>query len=180
MKPKLSIGLAILISLLLVVFGVVYGSVSGYADDRAHVNALLEGDAGLMTAVGYRASDALNLCVVAQRHIAGDASVTALRDAAKALRTDVASLAAVKAKNDALTTDFDAVAAKLRATDSFNGSARDPRYLEMLATDFQQYGQNEIFTTYNKAAEAFNAKLGSPVLGDLARFFGVKPCELFR
>ena len=41
MKPKLSIWGSILISLVLVVFGLLYGNVSGYADERAHVTALL-------------------------------------------------------------------------------------------------------------------------------------------
>ena len=44
MKPKLTLGVSILIALVLVAFGLVYGNVSGYADERAHVTALLEGD----------------------------------------------------------------------------------------------------------------------------------------
>ena len=180
MKPKLTIGLSILISLLLLAFGLVYGSVSGYADERAHVNALLEGDSGLLTVINYRASDALNLCVVADRHIAGDADVAALRAAAKALRETEPSLAAEKIKDDALTAAFGAVAAKLQASQSFAQSARDRQYLEMLSADFAQYAQNAIYATYNKAAADYNQKLTAPVMGDLARFFGIKPCELFR
>jgi len=180
MKPKLTIGLSILISLLLLVFGLVYGSVSGYADERAHVNALLEGESGLLTVVNYRASDALNLCVVADRHIAGDADVATLRSVAKALKENEPSLTAEKTKDGALTAAFDAVAGKLRASQSFLASARDQQYLEMLAADFAQYAQNAIYATYNKAAADYNQKLKTPVFGDLARFFGVKPCELFQ
>lgn len=180
MKPKLTIGLSILISLLLLAFGLVYGSVSGYNDDRAQVNALLAGDSGLLTVVNYRASDGLNLCVVADRHLAGDADVAALRTAANALRGNDASLASVKAKDAALTGAFTAVAAKLRASESFQQSERDRQYLEMLTTDFLNYGQNAIYATYNKAAEDFNEKLTTPVMGDVARFFGIKPCEMYQ
>ena len=180
MKPKLTIGLSILISLVLVLFGLLYGNVSGYADDRAHVNALLEGDSGLKTVIGYRASDGLNLCVVADRHIAGDESVSTLRAAAKALREQDSSLAALKAKDDALTTAFTAVATQVRASASFAASARDVQYLQMLAADFAQYGENAIYTTYNTAVAEFNQKLTTPILGDVAQFFGIKPCELYR
>ena len=85
MKPKLSIGVSILISLALVVFGVLYGNVSGYAGERAQVAALLSGTGGVGAALQYRASDGLNLCVVAERHIPGDPGVAALREAALAL-----------------------------------------------------------------------------------------------
>ena len=181
MKPKLTIGLSILISLILLAFGLVYGDVSGYADDRAAVVTLLSGENGLADALGYRAADGLNLCVVAGRHLSGDADVTALRQASQALRDGQnQSPAALRAGDDALASAFAAVAAKLRATDSFAASERDTRYLAMLAADFAQYGQSDIYQTYNQAVEQFNRKLTVPVLGDVARFFGVKPCETYR
>lgn len=179
MKPKLSLGLSLLIALVLVVFGLVYGSVSGYADERAHVNALLEGDSGLLTVVGYRASDGLNLCVVAERHLAGDTRVAELRAAAQALRQTGQTLPALKQHSDALTDAFSAVADALRANPDFLASARDQQYLNMLSADFTQYGEHEIFKTYNAAVESFNQKLNTPVLGDLARFFGIRPCEAY-
>ena len=179
MKPKLTIGVSILIALVLLVFGLVYGNVSGYADDRSHVNALLAGDGGLLTAVGYRAADGLNLCVVADRHLTGDADVATLRSVAEVLRGGIPELATVKTRDGELATAFSAVNRKLGATESFQQSARDRQFLEMLNTDFQDYGQNAIYATYNKAALDFNQKLMKPVLGDVARFFGIKPCELF-
>ena len=179
MKPKLSLGLSLLIALVLVAFGLVYGSVSGYADERAHVTALLEGDSGLFTVVGYRASDGLNLCVVADRHLAGDARVAELRAASQALRQSGQTLPTLKQRNDALTDAFQAVADALCANPDFLASARDQQYLDMLSADFTQYGEHEIFHTYNAAVESFNQKLSAPVLGDLARFFGIKPCEAY-
>ena len=180
MKPKLTIGLSVLISLILLLFGLVYGNVSGYADERAHVNALLEGDSGLLTVVGYRASDALNLCVVAGRHLTGDTDVEALCAAAKALRQEAQPLDTVKAEDAALSDAFAAVARKLAATASLKQSERDTQYLDMLSSDFEEYGQSEIFNTYNQAAAEFNEKLSTPVMGDVARFFGVKALVLYQ
>ena len=179
MKPKISIWVSLLICLVLLVFGLTYGDVNGYADERAHVNALLEGDSGLLTVVGYRASDGLNLCVVAQRHLSGDPDVTALKNAAEALRVDGLGVKAVKAGDTALTGAFGAVAGKLKVNADVSAGGRDAQYLAMLTADFDAYGQSEIFSAYNKAASEFNRKLTTPVLGDVARFFGVKACELY-
>ncbi len=179
MKPKLTVGISILISLALLAFGLVYGSVSGYADERAHVAALLGGDNGITSALGYRASDGLNLCVVAERHIAGEPAVATLRQAALALRAQGLTAPALREADAALEAAFTAVAASLRANPSFTASARDPKYLDMLAADFAEYAQSPIFQAYNEAANAFNQKLQTPVLGDLARFFGVTPCERY-
>jgi hypothetical protein len=179
MKPKLSIGVSILISLALVVFGVLYGNVSGYAGERAQVAALLEGTGGVGAALQYRASDGLNLCVVAERHIPGDPGVAALREAALALRGAGTTPAELKAKDGALAAAFATLAQTLQQSDSLAASARDTRYLAMLTDDFAQYGQSALYTAYNKAAQAFNQKLAMPVLGDVARFFGVKPCDLY-
>ena len=179
MKPKLTIGVSILISLLLVAFGLLYGNVSGYADERAHVTALLAGESGLTAVLGYRAADGLNLCVVADRHIPGDADATALRSAANALRSGETSLTALKLKDGNLSTAFSTLATRLAATPSLTASQRDRQYLSMLTADFAQCGENAIFATYNKAAADFNQKLQTPVLGDVARFFGVKPSELY-
>lgn len=177
MKPKLTIGAALLISLALVIFGLVYGSVNGYADDRAHVEALLEGDNGLTTVLGYRASDGLNLCVVADRHLTGDADAAALRAAAETIHKGGLGLQALKTEDENLAAAFAAVAGKLNA--AVDSNDRDRQYLAMLAADFNQYGGNEIYAAYNKAASDFNAKLKAPVLGNIAGFFGVKPCELY-
>lgn len=79
MKLKLPIGVCVLISLALVVFGLIFGTVSGFADERRQVTALLEGENGLMDVLSYRGADGLNLCVVARRHLPqADEDVTAL------------------------------------------------------------------------------------------------------
>lgn len=179
MKPKLTVGVSILISLALLAFGLVYGNVSGYADERAHVAALLSGENGIASALGYRASDGLNLCVVAERHIAGDPAVAALRKASLALRAQGQTAPALRQADAALEAAFTGVALALRANPGFTASARDTKYLDMLAADFAEYAQSAIFGAYNEAAEAFDQKLQTPVLGDVARFFGIAPCEKY-
>lgn len=181
MKPKLSIGVSILISLVLVIFGLLYGNVSGYAGERAQVAALLSGENGVGAALAYRASDGLNLCVVADRHIPGDPGVAALKSAAMAMRGvgQGPTPSLLKEKDQALAAAFAATAQTLQQSESLAASARDTRYLAMLTDDFAQYGQSAIYAAYNKAATEYNQKLQMPVLGDVARFFGVKPCELY-
>jgi hypothetical protein len=96
-----------------------------------------------------------------------------------ALLADEANPAAVKKLDDALSDAFRTVAAKLSATPGFAADTRDAQYLSMLEDDFSLYGRHEIYQTYNDAAAAFNQKLTAPVLGDVARLFGVAPCPLY-
>ena len=179
MKFRLSIGACILISLALVLFGLGYGTVSGYQQDRAHIMTLLEDENGLLDVLGYRGADGLNLCVVADRHIKGDADVEALRAAGEALRDDKAALSTKKAEDERLKTAVAAVREKLLATPSFNASARDVAYLEMLGNDLKQMENTSVAQTYNDAALKFNASLNAPLSGLIAKLFGVAPCELF-
>ncbi len=179
MKPKLSIGVCVLISLALVVFGLLFGTMSGYADDRRQVTALLEGDNGLLDVLSYRGADGLNLCVVARRHLSGDADVAALETAANNLRSGRGGLEAKKREDAKLNEAVGAVAAKLKQTQSFQESERDRKYLDMLTADMQNLSKSAMVTTYNEAAVDFNSQLETPVIGALAKLLGVKPCELY-
>lgn len=179
MKFKLPIGVCILISLALVLFGVFFGVMSGFNDDRAQVTALLEGDNGLLDALYYRGADGLNLCAVARRHLSNDADVAALEAAAAKLRDEQEGIAAKKLENDKLDAAVAAVADKLAAQSSFQGSERDQKYLTMLKSDMDALQKGAHIDTYNRDAKAFNDKLAEPVLGFVARLAGVAPCELY-
>ena len=86
MKHRLPLGACILAALALVAFGLVYGTLRGYADERREVEALWEEANGLRDVLSYRAADGLNLCVVARRHLAADdGTVLALGEASDAL-----------------------------------------------------------------------------------------------
>ena len=54
MKTKLPIWLCLVISLALVIFGLVFGTVRGFHDEKAQVTACLESENGLLDVLGYR------------------------------------------------------------------------------------------------------------------------------
>ncbi len=180
MKKSLPIGVCILISLALVLFGLGFGTVKGYADDRAQVTQLLSGENGLMDVLGYRGADGHNLCVVAGRHLSGDPDVEALRRLAALLTDDSASLADKKAANQQLDAAVQAVKAKLEATSSYQQSQRDQGYMAMLEGDLKNLSASDKVSLYNQAAQAFNASLNAPVSGWIATVLGVQPCELYQ
>lgn len=181
MKPKLSIGVCVLISLALVLFGLIFGTLSGFNDDRKQVMALLSGEGGLMDALQFRGADGLNLTVVARRHLpATDADVQALEASAKKLRESQASLSAMKQEDGRLAAAVERVAEKLADVPSFQASARDKSYLDMLRADLQKLSASPVIATYNQAAADFNKQLGSKTGGALARLLGMQPCELYQ
>lgn len=180
MKFKLPIGVCVLIALALVLFGLLFGTMNGFKDDRAQVMALLEDNSGLMDVLSYRGADGLNLCVVARRHLNDDADVQALNDAANKLRDSKEGVASKKLENDKLDAAVSAVSQKLKQTQSFLDSQRDQNYLDMLTTDMQNLQKSALADTYNAAATEFNQRLNAPVLGDIAKLLGVTPCELYQ
>ena len=179
MKPKLSIGVCVLISLALVLLGLGYGTYSGFADDRKQAVELLEGENGLAGVMSYRGSDGLNLCVVAERHLAGDSDVAALHALSQKLSDGQGNMAEIAARSKELDALVSAVRQKLVDKDSFRQSERDQRYLAMLESDLNSLAQSDLANTYNKAAEKFNQRLNDTLMGKLARLLGVTPCELY-
>jgi len=179
MKQRLSIGVCVLISLALFVFGVLYGVVSGFHDDRAYVLSLWDGDNGLRTALDYRGADGLNLCVVARRHLPGDMDISALEAAALNLRNPQATPPMKKQADARLTETVTKVAEKLRDAPSLRQNARDSAYLEMLAAG-DMVSQSALIHAYNQAAEDFNRQLEGSFIGAVARILGATPCELYR
>lgn len=180
MKNKLPVGMSVVIALVLVAFGLLYGTWSGYSADRAEVMALLEKENGLTDVLNYRAADGFNLCVVARRHLtAEDESLTALNDAASALR-DAASMEERSAADQQLTSAVSAVSARLQDMPSFQASERDQRYLSMLTADLNNLSSSAAVSTYNESAKVFNERLNAPVSGALAKLLGVQPCTLYQ
>ena len=149
MKRNLPTGACVLIALALVAFGLIYGTLTGYGDERAQVEALWSGENGLSDVLSYRGADGLNLCVVARRHLPqDDPAVLALEESAGALRS-AGGIAAKKAADSALEADLSSL------------------------------GASQAVSTYNRAASAFNDLLAAPLTGALARLLGVSPCELY-
>ncbi len=179
MKFKLPIGVCILITLVLVSFGLLYGTVNGYREERAQVTSFLEGENSLWDAMRYRGADGLNLCVVARRHLKDDPAVEELMSAANALHMDGDSIVVKMQQNERVEKAAQAVAEALKQSESFNASERDIKYLDMLTANMQDLSKSVNIDYYNEKAREFNNELETKLLGKFAGMLGVKPCELF-
>ena len=179
MKFNLPTWLCVVLALGLVAFGLVFGTWSGYREDRADVTALLEADNGLMDVLSYRAADGINLSAVAKRHLpAQDEDLIALEKWGRELQ-QAAEVRASTSLDHAVSEAFDAVSAKLKDTPSFRQSQRDQRYLDMLTADFNSLRASDVVSAYNQAASDFNSQLAQPVSGYLASLLGVEKCPLY-
>lgn len=179
MKNKLPASVCVLIAAVLVIFGVLYGTWSGFREDRAQVDELLTMENGLLDVLGYRAADGINVSAVAKRHLpAQDADLTALEKTARELQQAADSRLSITLDH-AVSEAFAAVSAKLKETNSFLQSQRDQRYLDMLTADFNTLRASEIVAVYNQAAAEFNSQLDKPVSGDLAMLLGIEKCPLY-
>lgn len=180
MKNKLPTTLCVLIALVLVVFGLLYGTWSGYREDRARVDELLTMENGLLDVLSYRAADAINLSVVGRRHLpAADQDLIMLEKYGRELQ-QAADVRASTSLDHAAAESFATVSAKLQETASFQQSQRDQRYLDMLTADFNSLRASDVVNAYNQAAADFNTRLDSPLSGDLAMLLGIEKCPLYQ
>jgi len=179
MKTRLPTALCVLIALVLVVFGLTYGTWSGFREDRVQVNELLTMENGLQDVLGYRAADGINLSAVAKRHLpAADEELQELETFARQLQ-QASEVRASNSLDYAVAEAFEAVSSRLKETASFQQSQRDQRYLDMLTADFNSLRASEIVNTYNQAAADFNKQLSQPVSGWLASLLGIEKCPLY-
>ncbi|MBR5546478.1 MAG: hypothetical protein IKU70_05815 [Clostridia bacterium] len=180
MKNKLPTALCALIAAALVAFGLLYGTWSGYREDRARVDELLTMENGLLDVLSYRAADGLNLSVVAKRHLpAADEDLLALEQYGRKLQ-QAAEVRAFTSLDHAVAEAFEAVSARLKENASFQQSQRDQRYLDMLTADFNSLRASDVVAAYNQAAEEFNNRLDAPLSGDLATLLGIEKCPLYQ
>ena len=180
MKNKLPTALCVLIAAALVAFGLLFGTWSGYREDRVRVNELLTMENGLLDVLSYRAADGINLSAVARRHLpAADEDLLALERYGCELQL-AAEVRASTSLDHAVAEAFAAVSAKLQQTASFQQSQRDRRYLDMLKADFNSLRTSDVVTAYNQAAADFNTRLDAPLSGDLAMLLGIEKCPLYQ
>lgn len=180
MKNKLPTALCVLIAAALVAFGLLYGTWSGYREDRVRVDELLTMENGLLDVLSYRAADGINLSAVARRHLpAADEELLALERYGRELQL-AAEVRASTSLDHAVAEAFAAVSAKLQQTASFQQSQRDQRYLDMLTADFNSLRTSDVVTAYNQAAADFNTRLDAPLSGDLAMLLGIEKCPLYQ
>ena len=180
MKKSLPTGLCVLIALALVAFGLLYGTYTGYTEDRREVNALLEGENGLLDVLFYRGADGLNLHVVAGRHLpAGNAQLAALETASRTLQKPDEPLSVYAQADQSLENAAKAVCGQLKQTPGFQASERDRKYLDMLTADLAALSASAAVSAYNQAAADFNTQLAAPLTGALASLMGIDACPLF-
>ena len=179
MKNKLPTALCALIAAVLVILGLLYGTWSGFREDRAQVDELLTMENGLLDVLSYRAADGINLSVVAKRHLpAADEKLQELEQLARQLQ-QASEVRASTSLDHAVAEAFEAVSIKLKETPSFQQSQRDQRYLDMLTADFNSLHASDVVNAYNQAAADFNAQLAQPVSGWLASLMGIEKCPLY-
>ena len=177
MKQKLSTGVSILISIVLVVAGLGLGAYRGFSKERQSVTSLLQGDSGLMNVLMLRGADGLNLASVAQRHIGDAPELTELLELCRSLASTNGSLSQKQELDDQLDGSVDKVIALLESTDSYLASHRDQRYVSMLRSDMNSLADQSFLDEYTAAADAFNQKLSGSFMGTIASIMGIKPCN---
>lgn len=178
MKFKLSGALSIILSIALVIAGLCIGTVRGFNKERSSVTGLLENESGLMDVLSYRGADGLNLYQVASRHLQPCPEMEALKATATGLTSGSGTLEQLKQLDTTLDTDAANVIALLEASESYQSSQRDQRYVGMLQRDMQGLSNQSFYTEYTTAAEEFNHKLENDLLGKFAALLGVKPCTM--
>ena len=173
---KLSAGMSILITVVLILSGLCLGTVRGFQKDRAEVTGLLQEESGLADVLMYRGADGLNLWAVAQRHIPGTEELENLRIFSGALAAPGGKLSEKQELDGLLDESVSNVVTLLEGTESYQASQRDQNYVTMLKNDMSSLAGQSFYTEYSSAAEAFNGRLQNTFMGKVAGFLGVKPC----
>lgn len=180
MKRPFSTAFLILLSAVLVIFGIFYGARQGWQAEANRIDALFSKDGGLQTMLVYRANDAANLEKVALRHIdASDETLSALKKSRDAAVNENASLHDRFIANGQLDTVAKAVEGILLGTLSFTQSQRDTEYVSVILRDMQMLSSSGAVDEYNAAARDFNNRINSSLSGLAARLLLIRPAQIF-
>lgn len=177
MKFSFSTVLCVLLCAVLVVGAVGVGAVRGWNDERSAVLASLEDGGALHTARENRAMDAMNLCVVAARHLpADDPALVSLRSAADALLNGQVDATRALALDQQLTDAALNLDNRLPGLPSVMASQRDQVYTDMLLAALSP--ATSLAHGWNELARDFNDRLAGDLIGRLAAALGVEPLPL--
>jgi len=180
MKTTGRTALCLLLALLLVAGGLLYGARKGWQAEADGVSALYAAEGGLRAMLALRAADASNLLQVAARHLPpGDELLSALSGARDTLGREEASLSEKYAANRRLTQAVEALSPALAQSDSFPEDTRDQNYVTTLTQALNSYEGSGAAQAYNEAAEAFNRRKGRSPSGLAAGLMGVPDAPLF-
>lgn len=165
MKITLSHIVSILICLVLVAAAVCIGAVRGWSSERdglqSDMNALLE----------IRAMDAANLCVVAARHVPGDADLVRLQAASALLLGNSGSFEERTAADEVITEAALALTNRLASMPTVQSNKRDSGYVAMF-TDVLNV-RSSLARKLGPEVSDFNNRLSGDLTGKLAMLLGV-------
>lgn len=179
MKETVSTAFIVLLSAVLVLFGIFYGAYHGWSNEYEQVQAAFEADNGLNTELAYRGNNAANLKTVALRHIAKDeAALVEIENARNKLMDTQLPLSQRYQANIAMEDSMQKLMAKLRSIESVKQSERDLAYLNMIEMDMANLAKDSA-ANYNQLAKEYNSMLANAPSGLLARILGVRFADVF-
>ena len=175
---KLKTGTAILIMIVLVIGGVLFGAYKGWKEEKAHVDATY---AGLESMLQTRVETAYNILTVAKRHLpeTDEAYQRVSLDLGQ-LDNAYTDLGRKAQANEALAQDAAALLQALSQLDTVKNDSRDEMYVNNYLP--QMLSESEAKTegaAYNQAAAEFNGRINRTFSGFLAKLMGIKPAEVF-
>lgn len=170
MKEKLSSFFSILICVLLAGAALCVGAVGGWRNEREAVTASGEAVEQLRT----RAMDAVNLAVVAARHVGeNDASVTALRGAYRTMKQDRLTSKELAQVDGTITQAAKDLAERLPAMAAVRESDRDSAYVTALTRTLCE--ETQWSDALRAEQEAFDKRIQASLTGRLAMLLGIEP-----
>lgn len=168
MKKTISTALLFIISAVLVLSGVLYGSYKGWREESARVTMVYESADGLKNMLSYRANDGANLEKVALRHVdKNDAQLQAVLECRAVLLSESATLHDKFLANQRLSETSGALIASLSKLPSVVASQRDQSYLKSIERDLNLLNQSSAASMYNEAAHDYNTRLNRSLGGRL-------------
>jgi len=174
MKNTLSTVIAVILCVLLVAAALCLGTVRGWSSEReTALSALMEGGE-MHTLLENRAMDAVNLSVVAARHLpADDETLLALQSASSLMLSGKAGAEELMLADDTITDAALRLAGELPSLSSVQASTRDKAYVSMLTATLGK--KTGLTHTYTKLVEDFNHRLTTSLTGKVAMLLGVTP-----
>lgn len=149
------------------------GSLRGWARERDKAAELLA-SSDLAQVVETRAMDAMNLAVVAKRHLpATDDDVVKLSESAEMMLHSDSDMRTRVVFDDTLVKAAANLSERLPVLESVRASARDQAYITTLTRSLMS-GDSSL-DAYNKITREFNARMEASPTGKLALLLGLKP-----
>ena len=165
--------LSVVLVILFICAALCVGSFRGWARERDKAAELLS-SSDLAQVVDTRAMDAMNLSVVAKRHLPEtDSDLVKLIESADMMLRSGNNMRTRVVYDDPLVKAAASLAERLPALPSVQASARDQAYITTLTRALMS-GDSSL-EAYNKITREFNNRMNDSLTGKLAMLLGLKP-----